>query len=38
MSQASIGDLRDQLAIAENVLAFAEVRTWLDGDMRRVGG
>jgi hypothetical protein len=38
LSRASIGDLRDQLAIAENVLAFAEVRTWLDGDMRCVGG
>lgn len=34
LSQASIDDLRDQLAIAENSEAFAEIRTWLDGDVR----
>lgn len=33
LSQASIDDLRDQLGIAENAAAFAEVRSWLDGGM-----
>lgn len=36
LSQASIDDLRDQLAIRENAEAFEEVRTWIDGDMRCV--
>ncbi len=34
LSQASIDDLRDQLAIAENVAGLAEARAWLDGEMR----
>ena len=38
LSQASIDDLRDQLAIAENAAAFAEVRAWLDGEMVCLGG
>jgi len=38
LSQASIDDLRNQLAIAENAAALAEVRTWLDGDMVCLGG
>jgi hypothetical protein len=33
LSQASIDDLRSQLAIDENAAAFAEIRGWLDGDM-----
>jgi hypothetical protein len=33
LSQASIDDLRDQLALPENVEALTEVRRWLDGEM-----
>jgi len=33
LSRASIDDLRDQLDIAENAAALAEVRRWLDGDL-----
>ena len=38
LSQASIDDLRDQLAIAENAAALAEVRAWLEGEMVCLGG
>jgi hypothetical protein len=38
LSQSSIDDLRDQLAIRENADALDEIRSWLDGDMRCVGG
>jgi len=38
LSQASIDDLRDQLTIAENASAFAEIRSWLNGDLVCVGG
>ncbi len=37
LSQSSIDDLRDQLAIPENRVALAEVRAWLDGEMSCVG-
>lgn len=37
LSRASINDLRDQLAIAENIAGLAEVRGWLDGEMRCLG-
>jgi hypothetical protein len=33
LSQASINDLRDQLAIPGNVAALAEIRTWIDRDL-----
>lgn len=33
LSQASINDLRDQLAIPDNALAFAEIRSWMDDTM-----
>jgi hypothetical protein len=38
LSQASIDDLRDQLATPENAAAFGELRTWLDGDLYCSGG
>ncbi|MFH1330204.1 MAG: hypothetical protein ABIJ48_06110, partial [Actinomycetota bacterium] len=38
LSQASLDDLRDQLAIAENAAALAEVRSWLEGDLVCLGG
>lgn len=38
LSQASIDDLRDQLAITENDQSLAEVRSWLGGDLVCVAG
>jgi hypothetical protein len=38
LSQASIDDLREQLGIAENAAALAEVRAWLAGDLVCLGG
>ncbi len=38
LSGESLDDLRDQLGIAENVKALAEIRSWLDGEMLCRGG
>jgi hypothetical protein len=38
LSETSIDDLRRQLEIPENAAAFAEIRSWLNGDLVCLGG